>query len=47
MKKCLILLSVFFLLGSISFGALMDDYELTSGPKASVYDLGDTTRVYV
>ena len=45
MKK-LSLVFIFLLIGALSYGALMTDYDLTSGPKASVYDLGDTTLNY-
>jgi hypothetical protein len=45
MKK-LSLVLFFVLIGALSYGALMTDYDITSGPKASVYDLGDATLKY-
>lgn len=46
MKKSLILLSLFFLISSISFGALVEDYDISTGAKATVYDTGDSTLKY-
>lgn len=43
MKKSFILLSLFLVISSISFGALLVDYQLSSGAKATIYDLGDAT----
>jgi hypothetical protein len=45
MKKSFILLSLFLVISSISFGALLVDYQLTSGSLATVYNLGDATLI--
>jgi len=45
MKK-LSLVFFFVLIGALSFGALVTDYDITSGTKGAVYDLGDSTLNY-